>query len=89
VAPLGQRANAAQEELGDRIQEWAENNWYRLGIDYCIWWNWMKEDKYTRWFSYEPYAFKWPHGNNDPDTRRHLDHFHMSCRPGFSYRPPG
>jgi hypothetical protein len=89
VAPLGQRANAAQEALGDKIQEWAENNWYRLGIDYCIWWNWMKEDKYTRWFSYEPYAFKWKHGSPDPETRRHMDHFHMSCRPGFSYRPPG
>jgi hypothetical protein len=89
VAPLGLQANATQEALGDAIQKWAENNWYRLGIDYVIWWNWMKENKYTSWFSYEPLAFKWPYGSKDPQTRRHLDHFHMSCHPGFAYKPPG
>jgi hypothetical protein len=58
VAPLGLRANVTQEALGNAIQKWAENNWYRLGIDYVIWWNWMKEDKYTSRFWYEPYAWE-------------------------------
>ncbi len=88
VAPLGQRANAAREALDDAIQRWAGNNWYRLGIDYVIWWNWMKEDKYTPWFTYEREAFGWPYGSADPETRRHMDHSHMSCHPGFPYGPP-
>ena len=80
VAPFRQRANREQEKLGDRIQGYVEANWNRFGLDYLIWWNWMKEGADTPWFSYEPYAFKWPHGDPDPDTRRHFDHLHISRR---------
>ncbi len=86
VAPFRSRANAAQEALGDRIQKYIEDNWIRLGIDYMIWWNWMKEDSTTAWFSYEPYAFKWPGGDPDPETRRHLDHVHLQITVGHTYR---
>lgn len=88
VAPFRSRANPVQEQLGDRIQKHAERAWWRWGLDYMIWWNWMKENSNTAWFSYEPYAFTWPGGDPDPDTRRHLDHVHLSCIPGFTYRPP-
>ncbi len=88
VAPFRSRANAEQEALGDRIQRHVQANWDRLGVDYAIWWNWMKENRDTPWFSYEPYAFSWPGGDPDPDTRRHLDHFHLQCTPGFVYRAP-
>jgi hypothetical protein len=89
VAPFRQKANKEQEALGDRIQKYVEANWERLGVDYMIWWNWMKENADTPWFSYEPYAFEWPGGDPDPETRRHLDHDHIQCTPGFVYRAPG
>ena len=88
VAPFRQKANAKQEELGDLIQLYVERNWARLGIDYIIWWNWMKESSGTNWFSYEPYAFSWKGGDADADTRRHLDHLHLQIIKGHVYRPP-
>ena len=88
VAQLGQRANTRQEALGDRIQKRAVLRWRGWGLDYIIWWNWMREAKDRPWFDYEPFAFKWPFGSNDPDTRRHLDHVHLSCIRGFTYRAP-
>lgn len=88
VAPITSYANPAQEQLGDAIQKYVEANWWRLGVDYMIWWNWMKEYATTPWFSYEPYAFTWPGGIADPNTRRHLDHVHVQCTPGFVYSAP-
>ena len=88
VAPLGQRANTAQAALGNRIQKRAVLRWRGWGLDYIIWWNWMRETKDHPWFDYEPFGFKWPFGSNDPDTRRHLDHVHLSCIRGFTYRAP-
>jgi hypothetical protein len=94
VAPFRSRANRVQEQLGDRIQHYVERNWNRLGIDYMIWWNWMIENKPNPallnrgWFSYEPYAFKWPGGDLDPQTRRHFDHVHLQITVGHDSRPP-
>ncbi len=88
VAPFRQKANAGQEAVGDAIQKHVERRWYGMGVDYMIWWNWMKEGKHSAWFSYEPYAFQWQGGDPDPDTRRHLDHVHIQCHPGFTYRLP-
>ena len=88
VAPYKQQANKEQEAVGDRIQKFVEVNWDRLGVDYIIWWNWWKQGRTAPWTSYEPFAFTWPFGDPDPDTRRHLDHVHISCKPGFTYRPP-
>lgn len=90
VAPFRSRANTAQEQLGDRIQKHLERNWKRLGIDYLIWWNWMKDDENAAWFFYEPWAMgalRWPGGDPDPDTRRHLDHVHIQITAGATYRP--
>jgi hypothetical protein len=88
VAPLGRRSNAKQKALGERIQKRAVLRWRGWGLDYIIWWNWMREAKDHPWFDYEPFAFKWPFGSNDPDTRRHMDHVHLSCIRGFTYRAP-
>ncbi|PLS84247.1 MAG: hypothetical protein CYG60_18985, partial [Actinobacteria bacterium] len=53
VAPYGQRANQAQEALGDAVQKWLEANWDRLGIHYAIWWGFMTY-RPGQWFRYDP-----------------------------------
>jgi putative chitinase len=92
IAPFRSRANAGQEALGDRIQLYLERNWRRLGVDYLIWWNWMKEDAGTNWFDYSPWSRPaseggWKGGDPNLNTRRHFDHFHLQTTPGFTYRP--
>lgn len=82
VAPFRFKANKTQEALGDSIQRWVERNWDRLSIDYVIWWDWMKENRGTPWFDYSPWSKPasqggWPGGDPDPETRKHLDHFHL------------
>jgi GH25 family lysozyme M1 (1,4-beta-N-acetylmuramidase) len=81
VAPFQHKANAAQEALGDKIQEWVEANMGRLGIYYIIWWNWMRYHN-GNWFDYTPYSKPasqggWPYGSKDQQTRRHEDHVHL------------
>ena len=88
VAPLGQSANAKQRALGERVMKRAVLRWRGWGLDYIIWQNRMKEAKDSNWFNYEPYAFKWPFGSRDPQTRRHRDHVHLSCIRGFTFHPP-
>ena len=88
VAPLGDKADATQKAHGERIKNRALLRWRGWGLDYIIWWNSMKESRDLDWFSYESQAFKWPFGSQEPNTRRHLDHVHLSCIRGFTYRPP-
>jgi len=81
VAPFRQKANAAQEALGDKIQKWVEANMGRLGINYIIWWNFMRYHN-GPWFDYSPYSKPaslggFPFGDPDQQTRRHEDHVHL------------
>jgi hypothetical protein len=62
--------------------------WRCWGLDYSIWQNRMKEAKESNWFDYELFAFKFPFGSRDPQTRRHRDHVHLSCIRGFTFHPP-
>jgi hypothetical protein len=81
VAPFHNRANTAQEALGDKIQKWIEANQQRLGWHYIIWWNWMRYHN-GNWFDYTPWSKPasqggWKFGEPDQNTRRHENHVHL------------
>lgn len=81
VHPPGSAANKVQEEYGDRIQNFIENNfnvWF-----YQIWWDWMRY-YYADWFSYEPYWRDYikQSGNPNPADNRHYNHVHTQVRKG-------
>lgn len=83
VAPFRKKATRAQEELGDRLCNWAVRNWAWLDLDYIIWWNWMNDGQ--GWFDYTPWSKPahlggWPGGDPDMNTRRHEDHGHLQVR---------
>jgi hypothetical protein len=88
VAPLGDKADDAQQARGERIKKRAVLRWRGWNLDYIIQWNSLKVARDQNWFSYEPLAFKWPFGSQELNTRWHLDHTHLSCIRGFTYRPP-
>lgn len=77
----GSRSNKAQEEYGDKIQNFIENN-FNLWF-YQIWWNWMRY-YYGSWFSYEPYwrDYVKQSGNPNPADNRHTNHVHTQVRKG-------
>ena len=81
----GGAANKVQEEYGDRIQNFIENNfrnWF-----YQIWWNWMRY-YYASWFSYEPYwrDYVKQSGNPNPADNRHKNHVHTQAQEGQATR---
>lgn len=93
VAPFRSKANAEQEKLGDQIQAYVQEHYRRLGIEYEIWWNWMREDIAGEWFDYSPWSRPasqggWPYGDPDPETRRHEDHYHLQIKVGHIYLAP-
>ena len=53
VSKMHEKANAAEEEAGDRLVEWAVRNWEWLNLNYVIWWNYMHDG--AGWFWYEPW----------------------------------
>jgi hypothetical protein len=75
VAQPGTAATPVQEDYGDRIQNFIEENfnvWF-----YQIWWNWMRY-YYGQWFSYEPYWREYikqsqPQRQPPPQPRTHPD----------------
>lgn len=90
---MGKQPTKAEEEFGDKLQRYFEKHWNRLGIDYGIWWDWMKECKGCAWFRYGPYADAYtrshPAASTNWWTVHHFDHWHLSLIPGFVYHPPG
>jgi hypothetical protein len=87
IAPYGQRANKAQEKLGDEVQKFLEANWDRLGIHYVIWWGWMSY-RPGQWFKYNPATYSNPIASPDPDTVMHMDHVHIQVTEANNYKPP-
>jgi hypothetical protein len=72
-------ATSVQEEYGDRIQNFVENNfdvWF-----YQIWWNWMRY-YYGQWFSYEPYWRDYVKQSGNPNAcdNRHKNHVHIQVK---------
>jgi putative chitinase len=87
IAPYGQRANKAQEALGDSVQKFLETNWDRLGIHYVIYWGWMTYMP-GQWFKYDPGTYNNPIASPDPDTVMHMDHLHIQRKVNGPYSPP-
>jgi hypothetical protein len=77
----GSAATNVQEEYGDRVQNFIENN-FRTWF-YQIWWNWMRY-YYASWFDHEPYwrDYVKQSGNPNPADNRHMNHVHTQVRKG-------
>lgn len=79
----GSPATKVQEEYGDRVQNFIENNGRDTKWFYQIWWDWMRY-YYGGWFSYEPYwrDYVKQSGNPNPADNRHYNHVHTQVRKG-------
>jgi hypothetical protein len=75
VSRIHQKANAAEEDAGDRLCEWIIRNWTVIRCNYVIWWNWMNDG--AGWFDYEPWR-RTGSGSQELVTSRHLDHLHIT-----------
>ncbi len=75
ISQFNQKANAAQENFGDILCNWAVKNWAWLNLNYIIYWNWMNDG--TGWFDYEPYRLQWASGSQNLVSSRHQDHLHF------------
>jgi hypothetical protein len=84
IAPLNQKANAKQRELGKEILRFVEGNWERFSLEYTIFDNKMREEPTAPRFDYEPLRLEWektqPNVSTDINTSRHEDHVHVSRR---------
>jgi len=82
VAPLHQKADDQQRELGYDILHYIEGGWDRFSLEYTIFDNKMKENPRDARFDYEPLRQEWekspPNVSTDINTSRHHDHVHIS-----------
>ncbi len=83
ISDFGVRANAEREALGDKIQNWLDANWRRLGIHYIIYWG-------SIWYSpydYAPYDSGGYWVKNNSVTEGHYDHIHVQITVPNLYSP--